>query len=79
MKLRAVGCSHHTTSIELREQVAFSGPQVHTALERVQAEFGEVEVVLVSTCTGNWTRNGLAISDVLGAPAPKQPMVPAPK
>jgi len=50
MSVQVVGCSHHNTSIDVRERLAFSPEQASAALERFRAEFAEVEAVLLSTC-----------------------------
>lgn len=50
MKLRVDGCSHHGTTISLREQLAFSPKQADSALKQLRCEFPGTEVVLLSTC-----------------------------
>lgn len=50
MKMQVVGCSHHGTSISVRERLALSVEQAGEALGRWPAEFPGVEVVLLSTC-----------------------------
>lgn len=50
MNWAMVGWSHHGTPIELRERLAFSDQQMHSALERFRQQFPEVECVLLSTC-----------------------------
>lgn len=50
MKLQLVGCSHHGSSVELREQLAFTPVQTVDALRRLQASFPGLEAVLLSTC-----------------------------
>lgn len=50
MKLRMLGCSHHDTVLEVREQVAFSPEQVREALERLKHQYPDCELVLLSTC-----------------------------
>jgi glutamyl-tRNA reductase len=50
MKVQVVGCSHHSTSISLRERLAFSPEQTCAALDALRREFPEVEAVLLSTC-----------------------------
>ncbi|MAV37510.1 MAG: glutamyl-tRNA reductase [Planctomycetaceae bacterium] len=50
MHVRVVGCSHHNSSVELREQLAFSATQVIPALAQFRSQFPQAEVVLLSTC-----------------------------
>lgn len=50
MKLQLVGCSHHTTRVELRERIAFTRDQVPEALSRLRSTFPRTEAVLLSTC-----------------------------
>src|SRR4030042_2957012 len=50
MNVQVVGCSHHGTSIALRERLAFSAEQTRTALNEWLRVFPEVEAVLLSTC-----------------------------
>jgi len=50
MNFAAVGCSHHSASIALRERVACSADQVAAALDGLRGEFPRAELVLLSTC-----------------------------
>ncbi len=50
MLVQVVGCSHHGTSIELRERLAFSPEQTRAALDQWRRVFPGVEAVLLSTC-----------------------------
>ena len=50
MKLQVVGCSHHTSGVEVRERLAFTPSQATAALESWQARFPGTEIVLLSTC-----------------------------
>lgn len=50
MKLRMIGCSHHDTPLEIREQVAFSSEQITQALWSLKEQFPETEAVLLNTC-----------------------------
>jgi glutamyl-tRNA reductase len=50
MKLQIVGCSHHTSSVEARERLAFSPAQARDALSRLRERFPQSELVLLSTC-----------------------------
>jgi len=50
MNVQVVGCSHHGTSISVRERLAFSPEQTAEALDRWRRVFPKVEAVLLSTC-----------------------------
>lgn len=50
MLIQVVGCSHHATSLALRERLAFSPAQVREALDQWRRVFRGVEAVLLSTC-----------------------------
>ncbi len=50
MKVQVIGCSYRSTSIDVREQLAFSPEQACCALERFREEFPKIEGVLLSTC-----------------------------
>jgi glutamyl-tRNA reductase len=50
MKLQVIGCSHHGTSIAVRERLAFSPTQVAEALDEWRRVFPETEAVILSTC-----------------------------
>ncbi|MGD9720870.1 MAG: glutamyl-tRNA reductase [Pirellulales bacterium] len=50
MKLQMVGCSHHQSSLEARERLAFTPEQVGTALEQLRVRYPQVESVVLSTC-----------------------------
>jgi len=50
MNIQVVGCSHHDTSIEIRERLAFRAEQVLGALDHWRRAFRNVEAVLLSTC-----------------------------
>ncbi|MFM7845535.1 MAG: glutamyl-tRNA reductase [Planctomycetota bacterium] len=50
MKLLMVGCSHHNTSVEARERLAFSPDQTRQALAQLRETFPDSEAVLLSTC-----------------------------
>jgi glutamyl-tRNA reductase len=45
-----IGCSHHHSSVAVRERLAFSPVQVGEALEGMRKRFPQVEAVLLSTC-----------------------------
>ncbi len=50
MKLQLVGCSHHHSSVAIRERLAFGPGQVEAALVRLRELFPNSEAVLLSTC-----------------------------
>lgn len=50
MKLQLVGCSHHSSSVAIRERLAFTGDQTVEALNQILARFPAAEAVLLSTC-----------------------------
>ena len=50
MNVQVVGCSHHGTSIVLRERLAFGREQAEEALQQWRLSFRDVEGVLLSTC-----------------------------
>jgi glutamyl-tRNA reductase len=50
MLVQVVGCSHHGTSISLRERLAFTPEQTREALDHWRRVFPGVEAVLLSTC-----------------------------
>ncbi len=50
MKLQLVGCSHHRTSLTVREKLAFDAAQTVEALRGWRRTFPDTEAVLLSTC-----------------------------
>jgi glutamyl-tRNA reductase len=50
MNVQVVGCSHHATSISVRERLALSPETARAALGQWRRVFPAVEVVLLSTC-----------------------------
>lgn len=50
MKLQVVGCSHHQSSLETRERLAFTRQQVRDALSLFRRRYPNSEAVLLSTC-----------------------------
>lgn len=50
MRLQIVGCSHHNSTVQTRERLAFSPEQTQTALRRFRDLFPGSEAVLLSTC-----------------------------
>jgi glutamyl-tRNA reductase len=45
-----IGCSHHHSSVAVRERLAFGPTQVGQALDTLRARFPRTEAVLLSTC-----------------------------
>ena len=39
MKMQIIGCSHHTSTVEIRERLAFSADQAKNALSRLRDRF----------------------------------------
>lgn len=50
MKLQVVGCSHHGTSLAVRERLGFSPEQTRSALDQWRQAFPQAEAVVLSTC-----------------------------
>ncbi len=50
MKLQMVGCSHHRSSVEVRERLAFTPDQTRDALRDFRRLYPQSEAVLLSTC-----------------------------
>jgi len=50
MKLQVIGCSHHGSSVAVRERLAFSPAQARDALAQWRVKFPLAEAVLLSTC-----------------------------
>jgi glutamyl-tRNA reductase len=50
MNVQVVGCSHHDTSVSVRERLAFTAEQACAALDHWRRVFPGVEGVLLSTC-----------------------------
>lgn len=50
MRFVVVGCSHHSTPVELREKLAFTTDEIPAALSRLKEEGAVSEAMLVSTC-----------------------------
>jgi len=67
MKLQVIGCSHHNSSIEKRERLAFSPQQTHEALSQFRRQYPETEAVLLSTC--NRVELYTAAENSAGAPS----------
>jgi len=50
MKVQMIGCSHHHSSVAVRERLAFGPTQVGAALDQLRKKFPKTEAVLLSTC-----------------------------
>jgi glutamyl-tRNA reductase len=50
MNVQVLGCTHHETSLALRERLAFNPEQARSALRGLRGEFPAAESVLLSTC-----------------------------
>jgi glutamyl-tRNA reductase len=50
MKVQMIGCSHHRSSVAVRERLAFGPAQVGDALDNLRQRFPRTEAVLLSTC-----------------------------
>jgi glutamyl-tRNA reductase len=50
VKIRVVGCSHHTAPLDVREQIALGLGDVEATLREIKRKFPAVEVVLLCTC-----------------------------
>ena len=50
MNVQVVGCSHHDTSIAIRERLSFRPEQAEEALDHWRRVFKKTEAVLLSTC-----------------------------
>jgi len=50
MNLRMIGCTHQSSGLDVRQQLAFDSQQTVSALKQWQNQFEDVEFVLVSTC-----------------------------
>ena len=50
MNLQLIGCSHHNSSVAVRERLAFTEDQVRGFLNEFYAAFPQSEAVLLSTC-----------------------------
>jgi glutamyl-tRNA reductase len=50
MKVQMIGCSHHSSTVGVRERLAFNPHQVGEALDGLRQRFPQIEAVLLSTC-----------------------------
>jgi len=67
MRLQMVGCSYHSSSVEVRERLAFSTTQALEALDGLKQRFPQTEAVLLSTC--NRVEIYTAVEDASQAPS----------
>lgn len=67
MKLQMVGCSHHNSSVEVRERLAFTADEARQALGQIRDRFPDSEAVLLSTC--NRVELYLAAENPRGCPS----------
>ncbi|MFP6576711.1 MAG: glutamyl-tRNA reductase [Pirellulaceae bacterium] len=68
MNFQIVGCSHHTSSLQLREQLAFSSDDTRLALRQLREQFPQSEVVLMSTCNRVELYTGSTDGDLCPSP-----------
>lgn len=65
MRIIVIGLNHKTADVELREKLAFSGPQLEDGLMRIRELPGIHETVIISTC--NRVELYLCVTDALPA------------
>ena len=70
MNFQIVGCSHHTSSLQLREQLAFSPDDARIALRQLKEQFPQAEAVLLSTCNRVELYTGAAEGNL--SPSPRE-------
>lgn len=70
MNFQIVGCSHHTSSLQLREQLAFSPDDTRLALRQLKEQFPQAEAVLLSTCNRVELYTGAAEGNL--SPSPRE-------
>ncbi len=68
MKMHLVGCSHHNSSIAVRERLSFTPEQAHDCLLRFHKRFPNTEAVLLSTCNRTEMYTAAANDDVCPSP-----------
>lgn len=79
MKLVALGINHNTASVDLREKLAFSPPQVETALVEARALSGLSEAAILSTCnrTEIYCHTELSVDDLIAWVAEHKSLEPS--
>ncbi len=70
MNLHVIGCSHHRSSVSVREKLSFTPDQVKTFLDKFHSTFPGSEAVLISTC--NRTELYAAGKSTEGVPTSQQ-------
>lgn len=70
MNLHVIGCSHHQSSVSVREKLSFTPDQVTTFLNKFHSTFPLSEAVLISTC--NRTELYAAGKTLEGVPTSEQ-------
>ena len=70
MNLHIIGCSHHQSSVSVREKLSFTPDQVKTFLNKFHSTFPLAEAVLISTC--NRTELYAAGKTIEGTPTSEQ-------
>jgi glutamyl-tRNA reductase len=70
MKLHLVGCSHRSSSVDIRERLAFTRDQTAEALRALRAAYPGSEAVLLSTC--NRVELYVAAQDATACPSHPQ-------
>lgn len=70
MNLQVIGCSHHHSSVSVREKLAFTEDQVRSFLDKYHQSFPKSEAVLLSTC--NRTEFYAAGKNADGVPSSQQ-------
>jgi len=63
MKLHMVGCTHHDSSLEVRQRLAFSDEQAIHAMRAWRRRQPQTEMVLVSTCNRVELYAGVSLQD----------------
>ena len=70
MNLQLLGCSHHRSSLTIRERIAINQQHVSETLTRFQRQFPKSEAVVLSTC--NRTEIYTASVDPGNVPSPEE-------
>ena len=70
MNLHVIGCSHHQSSVSVREKLSFTPDQVKSFLNKFHSTFPLSEAVLISTC--NRTELYAAGKTLEGVPTSEQ-------
>lgn len=70
MNLHVIGCSHHQSSVHMRERLSFTPEQVKTFLDKFHSTYPQSEAVLLSTC--NRTEFYAAGKSIEGVPSPDE-------